>query len=156
MSARFPDNVPVLSDGVVTLRAHCVADTDAIYEQCVDPDMQRWTRVPSGYTREDAAGFMKRAAEQWNDPTGPRQWAIEWLDGDRPRFAGSLDLRPGAGPDTASIGFGLHPAARGRGLMARAVRLAARHAFERGPWGSPVSRLHWAAVVGNWASRRVA
>jgi RimJ/RimL family protein N-acetyltransferase len=40
--------------------------------------------------------------------------------------------------------------------MARAVRLAATHAFETGPWSRPLDRLHWAAVVGNWASRRVA
>ncbi len=156
MSARFPEVVPILSDGGVTLRAHTPDDVDAIHEQCTDPEMQRWTQVPAAYSREDAAGFVGRAAERWDDPTGDRQWAIEWLDGDTPRFAGSLDLRPGAGPDTASIGFGLHPAARGAGVMARAVRLAASHAFETGPWGRPISRLHWAAVVGNWASRRVA
>ncbi len=156
MSAMFPDDVPVLSDGVVTLRAHSSDDNEAIHEQCVDPDMQRWTQVPAGYTREQAAGFVERAAERWNDPWGVRQWAIEWTDDGRARFGGSLDLRPGAGPDTASVGFGLHPAARGRGVMARAVRLAAAFAFETGPWGAPIHRLHWAAVVGNWASRRVA
>lgn len=156
MSASFPDVVPILSDGVVSLRAHSADDADAIYEQCTDPEMQRWTQVPSSYTRADAAGFVDRAADRWKDPKDQRQWAIEWLDGETPRFAGSLGLRPGAGPDTASIGFGLHPAARGAGVMARAVRLAATHAFETGPWGRPLGRLHWAAVVGNWPSRRVA
>lgn len=156
MSASFPDVVPLLTDGVVTLRAHRASDTEAIFEQCVDPAMQRWTQVPAGYSRADAAGFVERAAARWNDPKDQRQWAIEWLEGGQPRFAGSLDLRPGAGPDTASIGFGLHPAARGAGVMARALRLAATHAFEDGPWGRPIDRLHWAAVVGNWASRRVA
>lgn len=156
MTASFPDVVPTLTDGVVTLRAHRASDTEAVYEQCTDPDMQRWTMVPAGYTRVDAEGFVDRAAAAWEQPNGMRQWAIEWLDGEQPRFAGSLDLRPGAGPDTASFGFGLHPAVRGHGVMTRAVRLAATHAFEGRPWGRPIGRLHWAAVAGNWASRRVA
>ncbi len=156
MSVRFPEVVPVLTDGIVSLRAHGAEDAEAIFEQCIDPDMQRWTQVPSAYTRADAAGFVARAAARWEDPADERQWAIEWFDGEQTRFAGSLDLRPGAGPDTASIGFGLHPAARGHGVMARAVRLAATHAFGTGPWGRPLTRLHWSAVAGNWASRRVA
>jgi RimJ/RimL family protein N-acetyltransferase len=156
MTASFPEIVPVLTDGVVTLRAHRRDDAEAIYEQCTDPEMQRWTNVPSGYTREHAAGFVDRAAAAWDDPNGNRQWAIEWLDGGQPRFGGSIDVRPGAAADTASIGFGLHPAARGAGVMSGAVRLAASHAFGTGPWGRPLSRLHWAAVVGNWSSRRVA
>lgn len=156
MTSPLPEIVPELSDGVVTLRAHSPDDAAAIFEQCTDPEMQRWTNVPAGYTREDAAGYVDRAAAGWDDPQGTRQWAIEWVEDGRPRFGGSIDLRPGAAPDTAAIGFGLHPAARGLGIMSRAVRLAATHAFETGPWGRPLSRVHWAAVVGNWGSRRVA
>ena len=52
----------------------------------------------------------------------------------------------------ADIGFGLHPSARGRGVMTRAVRLAARWAFEHGD----VAAIHWRADVGNLPSRRVA
>lgn len=156
MTSPFPQIVPVLSDGVVTLRAHTAEDADAIFEQCTDPQMQRWTNVPAAYSRDDAAGFVDRAAASWKDPEGNRQWAVEWLDGGRARFGGSIDVRPGAATDTASLGFGLHPAARGFGVMARAVRLVAAHAFKIGPWGRPLNRLHWAAVVGNWGSRRVA
>jgi RimJ/RimL family protein N-acetyltransferase len=156
MTSPPPPLAPVLSDGVVTLRSHSRQDAEAVFEQCTDPEMQRWTMAPTRYTRDDALGYVTRAAAAWADPAGLRPWAVEWRGGGPRRFAGSIDLRPGATPEVASIGFGLHPAARGAGVMSRAIRLVAAHAFEEGPWGRPLDRLHWAAVVGNWDSRRVA
>lgn len=148
--------VPTLTDGVVTLRSHRPTDIDAILEQCTDPQTLRWTTVPRDYTREDATAFVERIREEWSDPAGNRYWAIEFVDPSGPRFGGTLDLRPGAAPSVASIGFGLHPDARGRGVMARAVRLAAGQGFREGFWGQPLRRIHWRAIAGNWGSRRVA
>ncbi|MEO7131096.1 MAG: GNAT family N-acetyltransferase [Dermatophilaceae bacterium] len=148
--------VPTLTDGVVTLRAHSTDDVDAILEQCTDPEMLAWTTVPHGYTRDDASDFVRGIVKDWAAEDGNRGWAIDFVDDGQPRFGGSIDLRRGESPSTASIGFGLHPAARGRGLMARAVRLVAAHAFEHGLWGTPVRQIHWRAIAGNWGSRRVA
>lgn len=150
---------PTLTDGVLTLRAHRLEDADAILEQCTDPDTLRWTTVPRGYTSDDAVAFVERIRSEWADPQGNRYWALELddtVDSAGPRFGGTIDLRPGPSPSVASVGFGLHPAARGRGLMSRAVRLVAEHAFSDGLWGPPVQRIHWRAIAGNWGSRRVA
>ena len=49
---RHPD--PPLSDGVITLRAKARADIPALVAICADPEIPRWTRVPSPYTPEDA------------------------------------------------------------------------------------------------------
>ncbi|MDN5765751.1 MAG: GNAT family N-acetyltransferase [Humibacillus sp.] len=155
MSPVYAD-VPILSDGVVTLRGHTLADAPGLTEQCTDPEMQQWTTVPREYTSDQAVARVEQTLNDWVDPWGPRQWAIE-IDRDGAKaYGGSIDLRPGESPTTASLGFGLHPAARGQGVMARAVRLVAAYAFTAEPWGRPVTRLHWRAVVGNWASRRVA
>ena len=152
-----PTTAPVLTDGVVTLRAHSLADVDAILEQCLDPESRRWTTVPREYTREDAVAFVERGRVAWGQPDGVRSWALEWVDDDgRPQFGGTIDLRPGAAPSVGELGFGLHPEARGRGLMSRAVRLVCEYAFETGGWGVAVHRLHWRAIVGNWGSRRTA
>ncbi|MDX6259982.1 MAG: hypothetical protein QOH84_1670, partial [Kribbellaceae bacterium] len=43
---RFPEDVPTLTDEVVTLRAHTTADIQPAYEVCQDPEMQRWTTIP--------------------------------------------------------------------------------------------------------------
>jgi len=156
MTAPFVTVVPALTDGVVRLRPHTLDDVDAIVEQSLDGDSQRFTNVPRRYTRGDAADFVGRLVAAWQDPAGRRSWAVERVDGGKARFAGTIELRRGESTGTATLAFGLHPAARGAGVMSRAVRLAAAHAFETGPWGDPLTRLHWRAVVGNWGSRRVA
>ncbi|WP_353508244.1 GNAT family N-acetyltransferase [Intrasporangium sp.] len=150
-------SAPLLTDGRVTLRRHTAADVDGIVEQSRDEHSQRWTAVARQYSRADAIAFLDHIAGEWENPAGKRFWAIEVTAADgRAQFGGTIDLRPGEAWDQASVGFGLHPAARGRGAMSRAVRLVAAHAFERGPWGRPLGRIHWRAITGNWASRRVA
>jgi len=142
--------VPVLTDGVVTLRAHVTDDIDAVTEMCRDDEFARWTTVPVPYSRDNAEHFITEIL-----PTAWREhssfgWAIEACDDEgRARFAGNVDLRTSPRPD---IGFGLHPWARGRGLMSRAVRLVTRWGFDT--LGMPL--VHWECHTGNFDSWRVA
>ncbi|MDL9936733.1 GNAT family N-acetyltransferase [Gordonia sp. ABSL1-1] len=142
----FPREVPVLTDGVVTLRAHELDDLDRIVEFAADPDTLRWTTIPHPYGRADARRFVfETVPAGWRSRSDLR-WAIE-VDG---HFAGNVDLRLD-GP-RAGIGFGLHPAARDRGVMRRAVEMVARHAFEV----LGVRVVEWRAFEGNLGSLRVA
>jgi RimJ/RimL family protein N-acetyltransferase len=144
---RFPEDVPVLTDGVVTLRAHTEDDIDGAYAMCQDPEMQRWTTIPIPYTREHAVHFLTQYLPAgWRDG-GFWGWAIEY-DG---KFAGTIDLSEGEG-GMGQVGFSLAPWARGNGVMTRAVKLVVRHAFDVFGW----ERVIWKAIAGNWASRRVA
>ncbi|HLL07210.1 MAG TPA: GNAT family N-acetyltransferase [Nocardioidaceae bacterium] len=149
---QFPADVPTLTDGVVVLRAHELGDIEGVVEQCNDPESIRWTTVPVPYGRADAQQFVgEMVPDGWRDATS-YSWAIETADDTgSPRFAGSIDLRPN-GAGAAEIGFGLHPAARGRHVMRRAVRLALDWGFA----DAGFAVVHWHAQVGNWASRRVA
>ncbi len=148
----LPTKAPTLTDGVVTLRAHRPSDVDAVFVQCQDPAMQEWTTIPVPYERSHAEYFVTEAMPLgWQNPMGTKGFAIEALDDGRPRFAGTVDLRPD-GQTGVEIGFGLAPWARGRGVMSRAVRLALGWAFVT----LHVDVAHWRAAVGNWGSRRVA
>ena len=69
---RHPD--PPLSDGVITLRAKGRDDVDTLVAICQDPEISRWTRVPSPYTREDAEGWI--AAAELDRQAG---LGIDWL-----------------------------------------------------------------------------
>lgn len=142
---RWPLSVPVLSDGVVTLRAHVADDVDLMTEMAQDEAMARWTAVPVPYERKHAEDYaLSIMPRLWDEGTS-RGWAIE-ADG---RFVGNIDLR---GTGVLDVGFALHPAARGQGIMARAVRLVVDHAFAEGI-GEVV---HWRGHVGNVGSLRVA
>jgi RimJ/RimL family protein N-acetyltransferase len=148
----WPTVAPTLSDGVVTLRAHRPGDVDAVWAQCQDPEIQRWTSVPLPYERPNAEYFVTVALPAgWEAPLGTKGFAIEALDGGRPRFAGTVELRPD-GTTGAEVGFGLAPWARGRGVMAQALRAAMTWAFR----SAAIEVVTWRAEVGNWASRRVA
>jgi RimJ/RimL family protein N-acetyltransferase len=144
---RFPDDVPVLTDGPVTLRAHTTADIGPAYEACQDPEMQRWTTIPVPYLQEHAVSYLtEQIPAGWADGSS-YAWAIEY-DG---RYAGTIDLRDQEG-GVGEVGFAVSPWARGNGVMTRAVELVVRYAFDRLGW----HRVIWRAYVGNWGSRRVA
>lgn len=144
---RFPDDVPVLTDDVVTLRAHTEADIDPAYLMCQDPEMQRWTTIPVPYRREHAVSFLTEIIPNGWRTGGMWAWAIEY-DG---RYAGTIDLRDGEG-GVGEVGFAVAPEVRGAGVMTRALKLVVRYAFDVLGW----DRVIWRAFVGNWGSRRVA
>ncbi|MFL6028321.1 MAG: GNAT family N-acetyltransferase [Friedmanniella sp.] len=154
LARAYPDAVPVLVDPAagVTLRPLEALDLAAVVEQCRDPESIRWTTVPvpeGGYGAADAEAFLGVVADGWRSGE-LLTWAIE--ENSRPgRYCGSIDLRI-AGDGTAETGFVLHPAARGRHLMRAALCLVRDFAFDV----ARLEALRWRAVVGNWASRRVA
>lgn len=147
-------DVPILSDGVVTLRAHTEDDVDAVVEQCRDPLSLAWTTVPTGYGREDARRFVREAMPGgWSSD---QEWgfAVETaLPGGGGRFAGTVSLR-NRGDARGEIAFGAHPRARGTGAMERALRLLLGWGFS--PEGRGLGTVVWYAYPGNWASRRLA
>ncbi|WP_050670111.1 GNAT family N-acetyltransferase [Luteipulveratus halotolerans] len=142
----FPDVVPTLTDGPVTLRDHRPADVERLVEQVNDPRSQRWTTVPMPYDASHARGFLQVIRSDWEDGAG-RWWAVE-VDG---QFAGTINYQV-TGAGVGDIGFGLHPDVRGRGIAGRSARLIIDWAFAH----DAVDVMVWRAMVGNLASWRVA
>jgi RimJ/RimL family protein N-acetyltransferase len=142
------DLPPVLTDGVVTLRPYRTDDVPDMIRTAQDPLYVQYTTVPAPYSAQDALQRIEQVRVGMVDGKG-LYWAIEAQDGGRPRFAGTMDVRMGTPPD---VGYGLSPWARGRGIMSRALRLAARWAFDQ----LELPILHWSTHAGNLASWRVA
>ncbi|MGH3446632.1 MAG: GNAT family N-acetyltransferase [Nocardioidaceae bacterium] len=148
---RVPDDIPVLTDGVVTLRASRPEDADGVYEQCTDPVTQQLTTVPAPYTRQHAEDFLARRRAKWEDGS---DWgfSIEADGGAEPSsFGGSISVRQLA-PGLAEVAYGAHPAVRGKGVMTRALRLICDWAFE----AKQIQTMVWQARAGNLASWRAA
>jgi RimJ/RimL family protein N-acetyltransferase len=138
---------PTLTDGVVTLRPWRAEDVDPLVALCDDPEIVRFTRVPTPYTRDDALMFMaqKVAIEERGEAV-----SLAVVDADD-RLLGSIDVRRGT-DGRASIGYLVGAGARGRGVASRATRLLARWALAE--WG--VARLEIHVRPDNPASQRVA
>ena len=62
-TARIPPLDPPPSDGVVALRPWRSADVPTMTAACRDPEIQRWTMVPDGYSEEQARGFVAHTEE---------------------------------------------------------------------------------------------
>ncbi|WP_317451345.1 GNAT family N-acetyltransferase [Gordonia jinghuaiqii] len=144
--AQLAGEVPVLSDGGVTLRPHEPRDLDRMVELAADSAMMRWTPIPAPYSRAAAERFaLDYAPRSWREGTR-MLWAVEFDD----RFVGTVDIE-GEGPLTR-LSYDLHPDARGWGVMKRAVLLAVNYAFAQA--GKEVVR--WTTVAGNIDALRVA
>ncbi|MEU3408602.1 GNAT family N-acetyltransferase [Streptomyces sp. NPDC006670] len=138
-----------LSTPRLSLRPFAPSDAQEVYAACQDPEIQRWTLVPSPYEREDA--------ESWVNGFAPAAWREDRaytfavrLGEDGPLVASvGVHVR---GPGTYEIGYWTAKEHRGRGYMAEAVEGVARWLFTEVGAG----RLEWRAAVGNTPSRAVA
>jgi RimJ/RimL family protein N-acetyltransferase len=137
-----------LEDERLLLRVPELADVPAVTAACQDPEVQRWTTVPSPYTEKDARWFVEDYARpRWAGDVG-----ATWLITDRSsgELLGcyGLDLAAGVG----EVGFWVAAPARGRGVCTAATRLVCRWGFDT----LGLRRIEWQAFVGNVGSRRVA
>lgn len=140
----------VLTTERLILRAPTEADVDAITEACQDPEIARWTTVPSPYFRQDAEDFVRLVAEWWANGS-QAVWGVHTEDA----LVGVVGLHhivEHAAGGQAELGYWMAADARGRGHLAEAARAVI-------DWGFAdlgLARLHWQAVVGNVPSARAA
>jgi RimJ/RimL family protein N-acetyltransferase len=142
--------VPTLREGDLVLRPKTPEDADALTAACQDPEIPRWTAVPSPYTRADAERFIVASEAEAAAGKSANLLAVDARDGS---LLGSfsvleLDRAPGYG----EIGYWVAAGARGRGVATRAVRLLADWA--RRELG--LTRLEILSHLDNAPSRRVA
>jgi RimJ/RimL family protein N-acetyltransferase len=142
--------LPTLRDDDLVLRPMRPGDADAITAACQDPEIPRWTFVPSPYLRGDAAIFIARVAEEAAAGRTVNLLAVDAADD---RLLGSfglmeIDRESGYG----EIGYWVVADARGRGIATRATRLLADWA--RGELG--LTRIEILPHKDNERSRRVA
>lgn len=139
-----------LTAGSLHLRPWEPADVDTVLRGGSDPLTQRWTMVPSPYTRADAEDFVgSYTPAQWA-ADGELVWAV--CDATTGDPLASVSLHAAGRNGVREVGFWCLPEARGRGVVPQAVSTVARWAFAE--LGLP--RLEWATEIGNAASLRVA
>jgi RimJ/RimL family protein N-acetyltransferase len=129
-------------------------DVEAVRAACQDPEIPRWTTVPSPYTRGHAHEFVTR--------TCPDGWRLDTLYNfavttrEEGHLVGAMGLVRLAELNTAErqaeLGYWTAKEQRGRGLTAEAAGAVVRWAFEE----LGVERLEWYAEAGNTGSRAVA
>jgi len=115
-----PLQLPRITDGVIGLRALEERDVPAIAAACQDPEIPRWTRVPSPYTADDARAYLAIARADAAVGAGLSLAITDTADA----FVGTIGLMDvDRGRGSAEIGYWVAAAARGRGVTVRAIVL---------------------------------
>lgn len=135
-----------ITDGELTVRPSDERDTAALVEADADP-----------LTRANGFGGPPPTPDDLRQLGAPVQWLVGWraqcsiVDAPTGRYLGGLTVRRNGPPGVGVLGYLVHPAARGRGVTGRALRLIA-------PWllAHGFHRLELGAKIDNIASQRAA
>ena len=143
----MPPSLPTaLRHGDLVLRLPTRADTDAVVAACQDPEIPRWTRVPSPYGIVEAHAWFELAEAERAAGEG-----LHLLITEGDVLMGSVGIVgldwPGG---VAEVGYWVSAEARGRGVAGRALEVVAGWGLQQG-----VRRLFADVIVGNRASERV-
>jgi RimJ/RimL family protein N-acetyltransferase len=139
---------PPLADRLIRLEPLTQAHATALAALVDDPDVKRFTMVPSDADATFVAGWIERYERGWDDAS-KAGFAVLLAD-EVVGFAAlvQVDLERGE----AEIGYLIGPAARGRGVATSAVELLTRWSFDE----LGLERLELRIDPANVGSERVA
>lgn len=141
---RLPETF--LADGLV-LRPATTEDVDRITAICQDPEIQRFTRIPVPYGRQDAVGFVAMATEALQEGRGAH--LLVEVDGAVVGCVGA-DIDPVY--QVAVVGYWTAPEARRQGITTTAIRHLCRWLLDE----VGMARLELDAAATNPGSNAVA
>jgi RimJ/RimL family protein N-acetyltransferase len=105
----------------VTLRRWRTDDASAVFAACQDSLIARFTPIPQPYTEEHARSFVERGRECW---TAHGECLFAIVGATSGEFLGAM-TRHEPRRHRVEFGYWLAPAARGRAVASRALRLIA-------------------------------
>jgi RimJ/RimL family protein N-acetyltransferase len=116
-----------LVDEDLRLRVATLEDLPAILRICQDPEIQRWTRVPSPYLEQHAHAFISLSIAGAAEGTDAHLLAV---DSATDAVLGAVGLSLVPADLAGEVGYWVAPEARGRGVATRGTRLLCRLGFE--------------------------
>ncbi|MFC4118380.1 GNAT family N-acetyltransferase [Nonomuraea zeae] len=136
--------VPELAAGeTFLLRPWRLADAVVVEEASTDPYIPLITTVPSRYSAEEGAAFIRR---QWSRSIDRVGYSFAIADAGSGRAVGQIGLWPGA-YGRATVGYWVTASVRGRGVAAAALLAVSAWGLERlriprlelhvEPWNEP-------------------
>ncbi|WIK59025.1 GNAT family N-acetyltransferase [Actinotignum urinale] len=129
----------------------CEEDIPAIVHICQDPEIQKWTSVPSPYGEEDATCFVANTKQSWR--IGVPVWYARYEEGGEP--VACIEVRQ-PNQYVGELGFWTAPGFRDQGIMSEVVQTVLDFAFDE----MKLEAVHWACQIHdgepNWPSVRTA
>ncbi|MFJ9419857.1 GNAT family N-acetyltransferase [Streptomyces sp. NPDC101227] len=144
----------ILTTERLFLRPFEAPDAAAVYAACQEPDIPRWTGIPSPYSLQDAELFTGTTSpEAWRTDTSYSFAVLSRADGSLIGSMGLVRLDLLRTPERqAELGYWTAGEHRGKGYTVEAALAVVRWAFD----DLGVERMEWLAEAGNEGSRAVA
>jgi len=130
------------------LRSVGPQDTDVVYSAAQDPEIQRWTTIPSPYLPEHAQSFTEQLVPEGWANCSMFTFGVFLPEGELVGMLAITMRSLGVG----EVGFWATKQYRGNGYITEATVAVSRWAFTR----LSIDRVEWRAEVGNKGSRAVA
>jgi RimJ/RimL family protein N-acetyltransferase len=130
------------------LRSVGPQDTDVVYSAAQDPEIQRWTTIPSPYLPEHAQSFTEQLVPEGWANCSMFTFGVFLPEGELVGMLGITMRSLGV----CEVGFWATKEYRGNGYITEATVAVSRWAFTR----LSIDRVEWRAEVGNKGSRAVA
>ena len=123
----WPNEVPTLQYGLITLRKPEEQDILPLFEGVQDPIIPKFTRIPANYKMETAEHYVRERCPNGFTMRTELQLALEYEG----KFAGALSFHTIDLEDAkAEIGYWLTADVRGKGVATAATRLLTEYGFE--------------------------
>lgn len=139
-----------LSDGTVRLRLIADADIPAVAAACDDPEIARYTTIPSPYAPRHAREWARQARRGLENGTDLQTVIVSELNSELLGAVGLNGIDPATG--RCAAGYWVAAPARGHGVATRGLRLLCRYGFDE----LGLDRIEVWIDPGNAASLRVA
>ena len=147
----WPNEIPTLQYGLVTLRPSAERDIDSIFNACQDPLIPAFTTVPANYTIDHAIDFVRSDPFSFSERRELR-FVIDCGNGDNLQFAGVISLHTiNIKNHTAEIGYWMEKSMRGKGIGTIAAKMITDYGFR----SLGFRRIDGLADVENTASQKL-
>ena len=147
----WPNEIPTLQYGLVTLRPSAEKDIDSIFSACQDPLIPAFTTVPANYTIDHAIDFVRSDPFSFSERREIR-FVIDYGAGHDVKFAGVISLHTiNIKNHTAEIGYWMEKSMRGKGIGTTAAKMITDYGFRT----LGFRRIDGLADVENTASQKL-
>ena len=147
----WPNEIPTLHYGLITLRPSAERDIDSIFNACQDPLIPAFTTVPANYTIDHAIDFVRSDPFSFSERRELR-FVIDYGNGDDLQFAGVISLHTiNIKNHTAEIGYWMEKSMRGKGIGTIAAKMITDYGFR----SLGFRRIDGLADVENTASQKL-
>ncbi len=153
INPQVPSVFPILTSERLLLREFSLADIPAVFDIFSRPEVVKWVEVSLFENMDQAELLVKNRMRLFDDHLGCR-WAVALREKSQQVIGSCGYFHVRQGTHTWEIGYDLHPAYWGQGLMSEALQVMIQFCLSaQNPL--PIHRLEALVAPGNTASIRL-